>query len=68
MAEAPMTEHEATLLAVRAHLAKLFRAIGQPSTCKQCGTPVIWVRHLNGKKAPYTADAENHLAVCRPGG
>jgi hypothetical protein len=33
-------------------------------TCKACGALLFFVRHSNGKLAPYTADGVNHFVNC----
>ena len=42
----------------------LLRQIGEPATCRGCSRPIWWVKHLNGKKAPYTLEGLNHFADC----
>ena len=32
--------------------------------CTACGTELYFVRHRNGKLAPYTADGLNHFLTC----
>ncbi|HLH04979.1 MAG TPA: hypothetical protein VKX25_19580 [Bryobacteraceae bacterium] len=32
--------------------------------CKACGALLFFVRHCNGKLAPYTADGVNHFVNC----
>jgi hypothetical protein len=32
--------------------------------CQACGVKLYFVRHANGKLAPYTADGVNHFATC----
>jgi hypothetical protein len=32
--------------------------------CKACGELLWFVRHKNGKQAPYTVDGINHFANC----
>jgi hypothetical protein len=46
------------------NLRKLFVNIGaQQAVCK-CGATIYFIRHQNGKLAPYNADAETHFATC----
>jgi hypothetical protein len=32
--------------------------------CKACGALLFFVRHNNGKRAPYTVDGLNHFINC----
>lgn len=47
-----------------ANIARLLNVIGISGTCKGCGAAIWWVRHPNGKVAPYTCAALNHFADC----
>ena len=55
---------------LRDNVVFLLSQIGERSTCKGtagvpgCGATIWWVRHANGKRAPYTADAMNHWIDC----
>jgi hypothetical protein len=42
----------------------LLNQIGDKGTCKGCGRAIWWVKHRNGKRAPYTAEGLNHFADC----
>ena len=33
-------------------------------SCKACGALLFFVRHRNGKTAPYTVDGLNHFLNC----
>jgi len=43
----------------------LLKLVGSQGQCKGCGLEIYWVRHNNGKKAPYTKDGLNHFADCK---
>ncbi len=45
-------------------IAHLLRQIAEAGQCRGCGTTVYWVRHKNGKLAPYTEDGVNHFMDC----
>lgn len=32
--------------------------------CRRCGAHLAFVRHANGRTAPYTLDGVNHFANC----
>jgi hypothetical protein len=55
-----MEEHQRILKAV----ASVMHLIGEASTCKGCPATIYWVRHRNGKLAPYDADGTNHFITC----
>ena len=55
-----MTTEEELLV----RIAHLLAQIGSPGTCRGCGAPIWWVKHKNGKPAPYTAGGLNHFADC----
>jgi len=42
----------------------LLTQVGKPGKCRGCGADLYWVRHLNGKLAPYTPDGLNHFINC----
>jgi hypothetical protein len=46
------------------NIAHLLKQIGEPALCSGCGASVWFVRHLNGKRVPYTAAGLNHFADC----
>lgn len=56
MAELPPIEKR--MSALLQHVAEEVRP------CKACGTQLAFVRHRNGKIAPYTLDGVNHFATC----
>ncbi len=43
---------------------QLLKTIGDPGTCKGCSAEIFWVRHKNGKVAPYTREGLNHFPDC----
>ena len=45
-------------------ITHLLDQTGSRGTCRGCDRPVMWVRHKNGKLAPYTLDGLNHFADC----
>lgn len=56
------TEQESKLLT---NIDRLMKAIGaEPGTCRACGRVIWWVKHANGKRAPYTTEGLNHFADC----
>lgn len=46
------------------NIAALLKNVGQVSTCKGCGAQMWWVKHNNGKRAPYDIDGTNHFVTC----
>lgn len=46
------------------NIERLMNNVGSPSTCKGCGKKIWWVKHKNGKNAPYTEEALNHFSDC----
>lgn len=42
----------------------LHNIAGDPVPCKGCGSPMYWVEHHNGKRAPYDEDGANHFVTC----
>jgi hypothetical protein len=54
----------ATGAALAKNLDLLIKQIGDPGVCRGCGAPIRWVRHLNGKRVPYTVVGLNHFADC----
>ena len=49
---------------LQANMVDLLLRIGSPAKCKGCGAQVVWLTHLNGKKAPYTLKGLNHFVDC----
>jgi hypothetical protein len=52
------------LEAVARGIRSLMLLIGDLDTCRACGKSIYWVRHLNGKCAPYTEAGLNHFIDC----
>lgn len=51
--------------ALQDNVVMLLNLIGDRANCRDCGITVWWVQHRKtGKKAPYTAEAVNHLTEC----
>lgn len=46
----------------------LLKNVGDPGQCRGCQSPIFWVTHRNGKKAPYTPAGLNHFADCPAAG
>ena len=46
------------------NIVKLLDNITKSTQCKKCGKDIWFVKHANGKIAPYTAQALNHFADC----
>ena len=42
----------------------LLSHVGDLASCRGCGKAIFWVRHKNGKRAPYTPEGLNHFADC----
>jgi hypothetical protein len=42
----------------------LLNALATAAACKGCGAPIWWLRHKNGRLAPYTAAGINHFIDC----
>ena len=54
---------------LRNNIKLLLNNVGDRGTCGQgptpgCGAEIWWVKHSNGKVAPYTEDGLNHFANC----
>jgi hypothetical protein len=64
MADLTLAETQVTVL--RRRMVHLLAAVGEPGKCTgaRCKADVIWVRHLNGKRAPYDLDGANHFSSC----
>lgn len=45
-------------------MSMLLDNVGVRAACRGCDREIIWVRHKNGKQAPYDADGINHFATC----
>ena len=59
---------DATHICVEAQsraMRTLLGLIGDKAACSGCGVEIYWVRHRNGKKAPYTPSGMNHFLDCR---
>lgn len=46
------------------NMKSFIRLIGDEGRCKGCGVLIYWVKHKNGKAAPYTAEGLNHFVDC----
>ena len=54
-----------TLPPLEDRIRRLLELINEESrTCKACGVLIFFVRHRNGKMAPYTIDGLNHFMNC----
>ena len=66
--KAGMEEDPYCLGALAQEASKRIRAVlghvGNRGHCSACHAEIWWVRHLNGKTAPYTAEGLNHFADC----
>jgi len=60
----PINALREELEAVRGRLRALIRQVGEPAMCQGCEANIYFVRHLNGRNAPYDADGVNHFATC----
>ena len=49
---------------LRGNIRRLFLLIGDQGNCRGCGQAIYWIKHKNGKVAPYTEEALNHFADC----
>jgi hypothetical protein len=45
-------------------IAILLHAVADQAECKGCPATIYWVRHKNGKSAPYNVDGTNHFVTC----
>lgn len=43
---------------------RLLAQIGDRAQCKGCNAEIYWVKHINGKNAPYTPEGLNHFSTC----
>jgi hypothetical protein len=58
------THTEQQLIHARELMHTLLSHVGRPDNCRGCNAPIYFVRHLNGKFTPYSADGENHFIAC----
>jgi hypothetical protein len=63
-----LAEIEAMVERKQEALRMLFDKIGDEAKCDGCGATIYFVRHKNGKKAPYNPDAVSHFATCSHAG
>ena len=50
----------------QAHAMKtLMGLIGDKGLCSGCNAEIYWVKHRNGKRAPYTPSGMNHFLDCK---
>jgi hypothetical protein len=49
---------------LRRRILTLLSNVGEKARCKGCMVEIWWVRHSNGKQAPYTAEGLNHFIDC----
>ena len=59
----PHPEKADCLEVVLASISTLLLRVGEASTCR-CGRAIFWVRHINGKRAPYTKEGLLHFRDC----
>ena len=59
-----MTEDENKIIYLCQNIERLFGLIGSKAACRGCGREICWIKHSNGKKAPYTFEALNHFIDC----
>lgn len=59
---APTSDPE--VVALRKQIELLLGNVGDFATCTGCQRGIYWVRHKNGKKAPYDLDGVNHFVTC----
>lgn len=45
-------------------IARYLQQHGDMKLCKGCPANIFWVRHANGKAAPYNITGESHFATC----
>lgn len=43
----------------------LLGLIGDKAVCSGCNAQIYWVKHRNGKRAPYTPAGMNHFLDCK---
>lgn len=46
------------------NIDKILKLCGEKGICRGCGEEIFWMRHRNGKSAPYTIKGLNHFADC----
>ena len=59
-----MAESHLPTLEERIRFLLLAVAEGEPRPCKLCKALIVFVRHKNGKLAPYTLEGLNHFIDC----
>lgn len=56
---------DSQLPSIETRMRKLLDLIGvEFRPCHGCKTPLVFVMHRNGEKAPYTYDGLNHFINC----
>jgi hypothetical protein len=55
-----LAEHQRVLKGI----AILLHSVADEAACKGCPATIYWVRHRNGKSAPYNVDGTNHFVTC----
>jgi hypothetical protein len=38
--------------------------VGQPARCSKCSSEIFFLRHVNGKAAPYDRNGVSHFSTC----
>lgn len=54
-----------TIQVLRQEIRSFLNRMGSGGQCRGCGSMVIWVKHANGKNAPYDPTGINHFITCK---
>lgn len=49
----------------RRAIRNVLQGLGVPALCRGCRQSVTWVKHANGKNAPYDPTGINHFITCK---
>ncbi len=49
-------------------ISALLMRVGQLGTCNGCGASIFFLRHVNGKMAPYDRNGQTHFSTCPKAG
>lgn len=45
-------------------ITELVRHAGDAAWCSGCRSPIYWIEHRSGNRAPYDPDGVNHFVTC----
>jgi len=56
--------YQAACSIIAEHVKPLLTSVGDETTCKGCGAKIYFIKHKNGKKAPYSVIGQSHFIDC----